>query len=95
MDARIYQPAKPAPQSGRLKTKFWIVEHEPAARQEPDSLIGWVGSGDTENQVILRFPTREAAVAYCRKNGLTYTISEPHARVVRPKSYAENFTGRG
>jgi ETC complex I subunit conserved region len=95
MDARIYQPAKPAPQSGRLKTKFWIVEHEPAARQEPDSLIGWVGSGDTENQVILRFPTREAAVAYCRKNGLTYTVSEPHARVVRPKSYAENFTGRG
>jgi hypothetical protein len=95
MDARIYQPAKPAPQSGRLKTKFWIVEHEPAARQEPDSLIGWVGSGDTENQVILRFPTREAAVAYCRKNGLTYTVSEPHARVVRPRSYAENFTGRG
>ena len=95
MDARIYQPAKPAPQSGRLKTKFWIVEHEPAARQEPDSLIGWVGSGDTENQVILRFPTREAAIAYCRKNGLSYTISEPHARVVRPKSYAENFTGRG
>ena len=95
MDARIYQPAKPAPQSGRLKTKFWIVEHEPAARQEPDSLIGWVGSGDTENQVILRFPTREAAIAYCRKNGLSYTISEPRARVVRPKSYAENFTGRG
>lgn len=94
MDARIYQPAKPAPQSGRLKTKSWIVEHEPATRQEPDSLIGWVGSGDTENQVILRFPTREAAIAYCRKNGLTYTISEPHARVVRPKSYAENFTRR-
>jgi hypothetical protein len=94
MDARIYQPAKPAPQSGRLKTKFWIVEHEPAARQEPDSLIGWVGSGDTENQVILRFPTKEAAIAYCRKNGLTYTVSEPHARVVRPKSYAENFTSR-
>jgi ETC complex I subunit conserved region len=95
MDARIYQPAKPAPQSGRLKTKFWIVEHEPAARQEPDALIGWVGSGDTENQVILRFPTKEAAIAYCRKNGLTYTVSEPHARAVRPKSYAENFIGRG
>jgi hypothetical protein len=95
MDARIYQPAKPAPQSGRLKTKSWIVEHEPGARQEPDPLIGWVGSGDTESQVILRFPTKEAAIAYCQKNGLTYTISEPHARVVRPKSYAENFTGRG
>ena len=94
-DARIYQPAKPAPQSGRFKTKFWIVEHEPSSRQEPDRLIGWVGSDDTENQVSLRFPTKEAAIAYCRKNGLAYAISEPHARVVRPKSYAENFIGRG
>ena len=31
MDARIYQPAKPATQSGRFKTRFWIVEHEPSS----------------------------------------------------------------
>ena len=94
MDARIYQPAKPATQSGRFKTKFWIVEHEPKSRQEPDRLIGWIGSDDTDNQVVLRFPTKEAAVAYCKRNGLTYSVSEPHERVVRPKSYAENFIHR-
>lgn len=94
MDARIYQPAKPATQSGRFKTKFWIVEHEPKSRQEPDRLIGWIGSDDTDNQVVLRFPTKEAAIAYCKRNGLTYSVSEPHERVVRPKSYAENFIHR-
>jgi hypothetical protein len=94
MDARIYQPAKPATQSGRFKTKFWIVEHEPKARQEPDPLIGWVGSNDTDNQVRLRFPTKEAAIAYCTRAGLSYSVAEPHPRIVRPKSYAENFIRR-
>lgn len=94
MHARIYQPAKPATQSGRFKTKFWMVEHEPKTRQEPDPLIGWIGSDDTDNQVRLRFPTKEAAIAYCRRNGLSFTVDEPHPRIVQPKSYAENFTRR-
>ncbi len=94
MDARIYQPAKNATQSGRFKTKFWVVEHEPKSRVEPDRLIGWQGSDDTERQVTLRFPTKEAAVAYCERQGLSYSVSEPHARAVRPRSYAENFIRR-
>ena len=32
MDARIYQPAKPATQSGRFKTRLWVVEPEPHSR---------------------------------------------------------------
>lgn len=94
MDARIYQPAKPATQSGRYKSRFWIVEHEPSSRQEPDRLIGWIGSDDTDNQVRLSFPTQDAAIAYCQRNELTYSVSEPHERVVRPKAYAENFIRR-
>ena len=91
MDARIYKPAKPATQSGRFKTRLWTVEHEPKSRQEADRLIGWVGSDDTDQQVELRFPTRDAAVAFCERKGMTYTVAEPHVRVVKPKSYAENF----
>lgn len=94
MQARIFQPAKPAPQSGRAKTRFWLVEFEPRTRKEPDRLIGWVGSDDTDQQVSLRFPTREAAVAYCEKRGIAYLVSEPHQRVVRPKAYADNFIRR-
>jgi hypothetical protein len=90
-DARIYKPAKPAPQSGRFKSRYWLVEMEPRSRKEADRLIGWVGSDDTGQQLQLRFPTREAAIAYCERQGLTFTVAEPHERVVRPKSYAENF----
>ncbi len=92
--ARIYQPAKPAPQSGRFKTRFWLVEMEPASRKEADRLIGWVGSDDTEQQIQLRFPSREAAIAYCERRGIPYDVYEPHPRIVRPKSYAENFIRR-
>lgn len=92
--ARIYQPAKTAVQSGRFKTRYWLVEMEPASRKEADRLIGWVGSDDTEQQLRLQFPTREAAIAYCERRGLGYSVYEPERRLVRPKSYAENFTRR-
>ena len=92
--ARIYQPAKTAASSGRRKTRQWIVEREPRSRKEADRLIGWVGSDDTDQQVQLRFSTKEAAIAYCKRAGLSYQLFEPHARVVRPKAYADNFTRR-
>jgi hypothetical protein len=94
VQARIYQPAKTAVQSGRFRTRNWIVEFEPRSRQEADRLIGWIGNGETERQLTLRFPTQEQAIAYCEKNGIEYTLSTPHARIVRPKSYADNFIRR-
>lgn len=89
--ARIFMPAKTATSSGRHKTRFWVVEPEPTSRREPDRLIGWIGSDDTDRQVQLRFPTKEAAVAFCERQGMTYSVSEPQERVIKPKSYAENF----
>ena len=94
MQARIFQPAKTATSSGRFKTRSWLVELEPRSRREADALIGWVGSDDTDQQVTLRFPTKEAAIAFCQKKGLSFSVSEPHAQIVRPKSYAENFIRR-
>ena len=92
MKARIYKPAKTAVSSGRRKTHQWIVETEPTARKEADTLIGWIGSNDTDQQVQLHFSSKEAAISYCERRGLSYEVSEPHARIVRPKAYADNFT---
>jgi hypothetical protein len=64
---------------------------EPRSRKEPDRLIGWIGSDDTDQQISLRFPTKEAAIAYAERNGLSYQFDDPHQRVVKPKSYADNF----
>ena len=89
---RIYQPCKNAMQSGRGKTRFWLVEFEPGAQARNDSLMGWVGQGDTQNQVKMRFETSEDAVAFCAKRGLSYQVIEPKARRVHKKSYSDNFS---
>jgi hypothetical protein len=94
MQARIYQPAKPAVSSGRFKTRFWLVEFEPRSAQRPDRLIGWIGSDDTDRQLSLRFDTRDEAIAYCERRGIDFVVIEPHKRVVRPKAYADNFIRR-
>jgi hypothetical protein len=87
----IYRPAKTAMQSGRRNTRQWILEFERSEAPQADPLMGWIGSGDTRRQVRLRFPDREAAIAYAERNGYTYEVEEPRQPAFRPKSYAENF----
>jgi hypothetical protein len=89
--ARILRPAKTAMQSGSAMTLKWILEYEPASRRDPDPLMGWSSALDTLNQVRLRFATLEEAVAFAQKKGLDYTISEPHQKTPKAKSYADNF----
>jgi hypothetical protein len=78
-------------QSGRANSKRWLLEYDPAAAQQPDPLMGWAGSGDTNRQLKLWFASAEEAVAFATKKGLTYRIEQPHDRVVTAKSYADNF----
>jgi hypothetical protein len=89
--ARIYRPAKTAMQSGRAQTRNWRLEYEPASPRDPDPLMGWSSARDTLNQVRMRFPTLDEAVAFAKKIGVDYTVMEPHAHSSRPKSYADNF----
>ncbi|NJN05729.1 MAG: ETC complex I subunit [Rhodobacteraceae bacterium] len=88
----IYRPSKTAMQSGNRKTRQWLLEFEPGAPKLADPLMGWLGSSDTRSQVRLEFDSRESAVTFAERNGLTYRIHEPRARRVHPKSYADNFS---
>ncbi len=87
----IYRPAKNAMQSGRANTRRWVVEFPPGAPRRADSVMGWIGSGDTRAQVRLRFDSREEAIAYAERNDLSYRLAEPHPRRVIKKSYADRF----
>ena len=92
MDARIYQPAKPATQSGRFNTDHWLMEFERKYRREVEALMGWTASRDMlASEVRLEFPTREAAEAFAQKHNISYTVDLPHVRKIKPKSYADNF----
>ncbi len=91
MRARIYKPAKNAMQSGKARTKLWLLEYEPETARVPDPLMGWTSSNDMRQQLALEFDTQEEAVAYAQKHGIAYQVYEPHVLVPRPKSYSDNF----
>ena len=91
MKARIFKPAKNAMQSGRANVQRWRLEYEPASAREIDPLMGWTSSADMTQQLSLSFETKDEAAAFARKHGLAFQVFEPKQRIVRPKSYADNF----
>ena len=93
MTARIYRPAKSAMSSGQAKTREWVLEYVNDTAREVDPLMGWTSSSDTQAQVRLKFPTKEAALDYAEENGIEATVTEPKTRKqnVRARGYGENF----
>jgi hypothetical protein len=91
MLARIYKPAKTAMQSGKARTREWVLEFEPSSARLPDPLMGWQQSMDMNGQVVLAFDTKEEAVAYAQGHGIAFQLVEP--KTTRPiiKAYSDNF----
>ena len=92
MDARIYKPAKTAMQSGRGKTKDWVLEFVSGAKRASDPVMGWTSIDDMTGQVRLHFDSREQAIAYAKRESLTFTVEEPREAKRLVKSYSENFS---
>ena len=88
--AKIYIPAKTAMQSGRGKQKKWILEFD---IKDPsiNPLMGWETSTDTLEEVILKFPSKEKAIEYAKKNNISYKVIDPNKKKFVIKSYADNF----
>lgn len=93
MRARIYRPAKSAMSSGTAKSRDWVLEYAQGSARSVDPLMGWTSSDDTQTQVRMRFPTKEAALDYARDKGIDAVVSEPKLRKpnLRPMGYGENF----
>ncbi len=78
-------------QSGKALTDQWILEFEQSEALRPDPLMGWAGSGDTQSQVRLKFPTREAAGAYAEKYGIRARVYATPPKTLKLQAYADNF----
>ncbi|HOO81107.1 MAG TPA: ETC complex I subunit [Alphaproteobacteria bacterium] len=91
MKARIYKPSKTAMQSGRAKTKPWILEYESKSARCPEPLMGWTACEDTLGQVRLKFNTMEDAENYAESNGLYYIVQAEAVRKLKPRNYGDNF----
>jgi hypothetical protein len=92
MKARIYKPAKTAMQSGMARTHLWRLEFDAAGTRFIEPLMGWTGTTTTRDQSILRFESKEAAIAYALKHGIEFEVEEPHQRILNRRAYADNFS---
>tara|TARA_B100001996_G_scaffold105752_1_gene79626 strand:- start:583 stop:867 length:285 start_codon:yes stop_codon:yes gene_type:complete len=88
--AKIYIPSKTAMQSGRGKTKKWILIFE-TKNTKTNPLMGWESGEDTLNEVVLKFSSKEKAIEYAKKNNILYQVIEPKKSNFIIKSYADNF----
>jgi len=91
MPARIFRPAKTSMQSGRGKTRDWVLEFEPASPRRPDPLMGWTSSDDMDGELHLSFETKDEAVAYAQAHGITAEVFEPNVHRQIVKAYSDNF----
>ncbi|MDB5452244.1 MAG: complex subunit conserved region [Caulobacteraceae bacterium] len=91
MLARIFRPAKNAMQSGKARSREWVLTFEPASARLPDPLMGWQQSTDMNGQVVLYFDTREEAVAYAQAHGIAFQLVESKEPKLIIKAYADNF----
>jgi ETC complex I subunit conserved region len=89
--AHIYQQPKNAMQSGKARSQQWVLEYLPSQAKQPDPLTGWAGSGDTRQQLRLRFPTLDAAKAYATREGIHYHVTMPAPKTLKLQAYADNF----
>lgn len=91
MTARIYRPARNAMQSGRGKSKQWVLVHEQVEARTIDPLMGYTSSSDMKQQIKLSFETLEAAEAYAQRNGIPYSVQPAHEATPKRVSYPDNF----
>jgi hypothetical protein len=78
-------------QSGKGKSKQWVLVFEQEKPRGIEPLMGYTTSDDTRTQVKLAFETLEAAEAYAQKNGIAYSVQPAHDKTVQRSSYPDNF----
>tara|TARA_B100000131_G_C17805429_1_gene487373 strand:+ start:206 stop:511 length:306 start_codon:yes stop_codon:yes gene_type:complete len=89
---KIYKPSKTSMQSGRGKTKKWIVEFVPDENFEKDPLMGWNISNNTKEQIKLFFDNKQSAINWAKEKNCQFEVIENSERKIKPKNYSDNFS---
>ena len=78
-------------QSGKGKTKSWLLKFKSDKKKGINPLMGWERSDNTLSELNLEFITKESAIKYAKKNKIELDIIEPQKRKIIKKSYSDNF----
>ena len=85
----VITPGQPAvTTAGRAETMGWMLTFAPRTPSAPEPLMGWNGGTDTVQQVRMRFPSAEAAMRYCERQGIAYELLGVGAGPVAAERYS-------
>ena len=78
--------------AGTSATESWSLEFVHQGHWY-NPLMGYTSTADPVGQLRMQFNTKQAAVAFAEKQGLSYSIEDPHKKVKRNwmKSYEYNY----
>ncbi|KAK8745955.1 hypothetical protein OTU49_017200 [Cherax quadricarinatus] len=86
----IKKPSKNTMQSGTSNIHKWYITFDQRERWE-NPLMGWASTADPLSNTVVDFSSREAAIAFCEKNGWQWSTEEPPVKPPRVKNYGANF----
>ncbi len=97
MKAIICKTGKSAMQSGGVESlrmyTLSFINSDPNTTEY--NSFGWMGSENTQKQIVLIFDTLESATQYCKRNNIEFEIApESPQKIIKPKAYSENFTSK-
>lgn len=93
--ARIFQPSRSVMTSSRPRTKNWRLAFERRTVPYVEPLMGWTGDDDVMAQVVLDFPTLEAAISYCTRQSLAYVVQHPRAAAPEAPKRGRKYAPHG
>jgi len=74
-EAVIARRKRPVWTSGKPRTGEWVLRFERRTPPFIEPLMGWTGGDDTLAQVELTFGSRDEAIAYAEREGLSYRVA--------------------
>jgi hypothetical protein len=93
MKFRIFRQAKNAMQSGKKNMQKWLIlPIEEKQVRSINPLTGWISAQNINSQFRFEFLSKEEAIKFAQESMFNYVVEEPKEAVMKPKSYAANFT---
>eukprot|EP00948_MAST-09A_sp_MAST-9A-sp1_P004052 g4052.t1 len=90
----VHMPATKNLQAGRGKFRYWTISTDKSNRWQ-NELMNWTSFGDPYSILDLKFDTKDQAIAYCKRYGWNYRVTEPvqwkDTKMKGKISYGHNF----
>jgi len=79
-------------QSGMQNVKKWLlIPVEENNSRSISSLMNWISSDNTKTQLRFEFKNKEDAIEFAKSQNFEYQIQQPKRKLIKQKSYAQNF----